>query len=290
MNHGLPAAAPLGRDVLAADGHPIAARFRMPAHAPRASVLVVPAMGVPQSYYDDFAAWLVGQGFAVATFDYRGMGDSRRGGLRGFGTDILDWARLDCAAMVDATAALAPDRPLHWIGHSLGGQILPFVPNRDRIARIVTVAAGSGYWRDNVPALRRKVWLLWWVAAPLLTPVFGYFPGRRLGMVGDLPEGVIRQWRRWCLSPDYVASAEGASAREQFDAVRTPIVSLSFTDDEMMSARSITSLHALYTNAPMRLDRIAPGEVGLRRIGHFGFFRAAHARPLWEARLLPALA
>ncbi|MFN7643314.1 MAG: hypothetical protein ACK5PW_09570 [Burkholderiales bacterium] len=52
-------------------------------------------------------------------------------------------------------------------------------------------------------------------------------------------------------SPDYVASAEGAAARERFDAVRTPIVSLSFTDDEMMSARSIASLHALYTNAPM---------------------------------------
>ena len=69
---------------------------------------------------------------------------------------------------------------------------------------------------------------------PVLTAVAGYFPGGRIGAVGDLPAGVIRQWRRWCLSPDYFASAEGASAREQFDAVRTPIVSLSFTPRQCM--------------------------------------------------------
>lgn len=280
---------PIERDVAPADGHAIAARFWMPKCPPRAAVLVAPAMGTPQSYYADFAAWLAAQGFAVATFDYRGTGRSLRGRPGAVRADILDWARLDCAAMVDATAALAPGAPLHWIGHSLGGQIVPFVPNHDRVDRIVTIAAGSGYWRDNVPALRRKVWLLWWVAAPLLTPVFGYFPGRRLRMVGDLPAGVIRQWRRWCLSPDYVVGVEGA-ASERFAAVRAPIVSLSFVDDEMMSARSIASLHRWYVNAPRRDERIAPSDVGLRRIGHFGFFRAAHARALWHDRLLPALA
>ena len=48
----------------------------------KGAVLIVPAMGVPQKYYEPLAAWLAGEGYAAATFDYRGMGLSRNGPLR----------------------------------------------------------------------------------------------------------------------------------------------------------------------------------------------------------------
>lgn len=80
-------------------------------------------------------------------------------------------------------------------------------------------------------------------------------------MVGDLPRGVIEQWRRWCLHPQY-ALADGEAIRRAFSAVRTPIVSLSFTDDEMMSRRSIESLLGFYREAPKTAWRIAPEEIG----------------------------
>lgn len=274
--------------IVTADGTPLAARIFQAAAAPRGAVLIVPAMGVPQSYYRAFAAWLADQGFVCATFDYRGMGESRRGSLRGLRADILTWARQDCAAMVDALSARAPDAPLYWIGHSLGGQILPFLPNRERVARMITVGTGSGYWRENARPLKPLAWLLWHVIVPLVVPLFGYFPGARLRMVGDLPRGVIEQWRRWCLDPEYAAGAEDG-ARRQYAAVRTPIVSLSFTDDEFMSARNTESIHGFYVNAPRRMKRLAPAEAGVPRIGHFGFFRAGFAR-VWSAHLLPELA
>jgi hypothetical protein len=66
------------------------------------------------------------------------------------------------------------------------------------------------------------------------------------------------QWRRWCLNPDYAVGAEGPQVREAFASVRTPITSLSFTDDEMMSARNTRSLHHHYSNAPKKMARIAP--------------------------------
>jgi predicted alpha/beta hydrolase len=279
---------PTTRAVTTADGAVLAAHLFRPEGAPRASVLVVPAMGVPQHYYGAFAAWLARQGFLAATFDYRGMGESRRGPLQAERADILTWARGDCAAMVEALAAAAPGVPLYWIGHSLGGQILPFVPNRERVAKMITVGTGSGYWRENAAPLKRRAWLLWYVLAPLLVRLFGYFPGRRLNMVGDLPRGVIEQWRRWCLDPEYAVGIE-PGARERFAAVRTPIVSLSFEDDEFMSARNTESIHGFYANAPRKMKRLAPGDVGLRRIGHFGFFRRDNARPLWAAHLLPEL-
>ena len=72
-------------------------------------MLIVPAMGCAQDYYRAFATWLAAQGFLVATFDYRGIGLSRNRTLRGFKANIFDWARLDCAAMIDAL----PQRPLY---------------------------------------------------------------------------------------------------------------------------------------------------------------------------------
>ena len=274
------------RFVETADGRKIAARFFHPKGEAKGAVLIVPAMGCGQDYYRSFASWLALQGFTVATFDYRGTGLSRRGALRGFKADIFDWARLDCAAMIEAL----PQRPLYWIGHSLGGQILPLVPNHALIRKAVTVATGSGYWRENSPQIRLMAWWLWFVAAPIAISLWGYFPGKTLRKVGDLPKGVMEQWRRWCLNPEYAVGAEGAKIREQYASVRTPIVSLSFSDDEMMSLRNTESIHGFYSGAPRTMKRLAPQDIGAKRIGHFGFFRPAYEGSLWRQHLLPELA
>jgi predicted alpha/beta hydrolase len=288
----------------AADGFALAAREFAPSAERRTErggergvVVIAPAMGVVQDYYVHFATWLGSQGFRVLTFDYRGMGASRRGPLRGFDATVLDWARLDGGAMLDAAVARAagdPDRglaarPVVWLGHSLGGQILAFVPGHERVAKMLTVGTGSGYWLENQPALRRYSWWLWFVAVPVALAVCGYFPGRRLRKVGDLPKGVMAQWRRWCLDPEYAFGAEGEAARREYAAVTTPIVSLSFTDDEYMSERNTESIHAHYSNAPRRMRRIAPRDVGEKRIGHFGFFRRRYEESLWRGVLLPEL-
>ena len=276
-------------DVNTADHTPIATRFYTPRLPARGAVLIVPAMGVPQSYYAAFAGWLAHAGYHVATFDFRGIGKSRRGPLAAVDADIMTWAEQDTSAVLRALAARAPGLPITWIGHSLGGQIIPFVAEHAAVAKLITIATGSGYWRENAAPLRRKVWIVWWLAVPLATPLFGYFPGKALGIVGDLPRGVIRQWRRWCLQPDY-AAGDGDATRARYASVTTPITSLSFTDDEMMSETNTVRLHALYTQAPQKHVRLSPQDVGVARIGHFGFFRAEMREPLWDGVLAAELA
>ena len=278
------------RQIRAADGREIAARFFLPAGPAKAAVLIVAAMGTPQEYYRAFAGWLSRQGLLAATFDYRGTGLSRPKRLRGFRADIFDWARLDCASMIEILGCEYPGVPLYWIGHSLGGQILALVPNRERIAKAVTIATGSGYWLETVPSLRPKAFWLFHVVTPIALALWGYFPGRALRKIGDLPKGVMAQWRAWCLNPHYSYGAESDEVRAQYAAVRTPIVSLSFSDDEMMSARGTEAMHGYYSGAPRRMKRISPQEIGVPRIGHFGFFRAAFERSLWKDYLLPELA
>ena len=281
--------APLHRPLDNGNGHTLSSHWYPSMGEARGVVLIVPAMGVEQRFYGAFAHWLAERGYTTVTFDYVGMGLSRSGSLRNLEVDVIDWGRHDCSAMLDSAVEAAGKLPVFWIGHSLGGQILPFVRGSERIQRAFTIATGSGYWRENSRSLRNKAWLLWYFIAPVLTPLAGYFPGQRLGMVGDLPRGVIEQWRRWCLNPEYAVGAEGIEVRDAYSAVRTPITSISFTDDEMMSGRNTESLHGFYQAAPQTAKRIRPTEIGVQRVGHFGFFRSQFADSLWAPYLLPDL-
>ncbi len=252
------------------------------------SVVIGGAMGVRQDYYAAFAHWLSTQGFRVTTFDYRGSGDSMpdtvHGGLRGFKADLFDWAK-DYEAVVDAAKAALPDAPLYLLGHSLGAQLPGLLGNQHKVDGLLSVAAGSGYWRDNAPQLRRLILYFWYVLVPVATRLFGYFPGRKLKKVGDLPAGVMLQWRRWCLNPHYSVGAEGEGARLSYGQVGFPVRALSITDDELMTLRGTHNLINLYANAPRSVELITPADVQVRRIGHFGFFREQFTQTLWPRSL-----
>ena len=279
-------------DVATEDGVMLTAFFHEPpgGQGRRGAVFLAGAMGVEQGYYRAFAGWLAREGFLVVTFDYRGMGASRRRPLREERATIETWARQDASAVLAELARRCEGLPITWVGHSLGAQIVGMTPGHERVARVLTVAAGSGYWRENAAPLRRKVWLFWFGAVPLATPLFGYFPGKRLGMVGDLPRGVITQWRRWCMNPDYAVGAEGERMKAMFASVKAPITAISFEDDEMMSEAGTRSLHAMFTGAEVRHLRIPAPRPREGRIGHFGFFRRPMEAALWRGVARPLLA
>lgn len=275
--------------VKAKNAHRITSTFYLPDGEVKAAVLIVPAMGVTQKYYSSIASWLATKGYIAVTFDYSGVGLSQAGSLRHNNVTISDWVHFDCTAMVEAISKRAEGKSLYWIGHSLGGQIFGLVPETGLIKKVIIIAGGNGYWKDNVPSLKWRAWLLWYFVVPLATRVYGYFPGRKLRMVGDLPAGVIRQWRRWCLSPEYMLGVEGPETRDMYRAVVTPISSFSFTDDELISKRSVDSLNCFYKNSNVKSIRISPAEIGVTRIGHFGFFKDRFEYSLWERYLLQEL-
>ena len=276
---------PQSLTITTADGLTLAARAYEPQAAPpRRVVLVVPAMGVGQRFYEPFATWLASQGVAVLTFDFRGMGDSAPPRMRGFKASITDWATLDLPAVVKVLAGRWPDVPKTYLGHSLGGQIFGMLDGQAHFERMVTVASGNGHVSLNAPQVRRTAPLLWWVLAPLGIALAGYFPGKRLGAIGDLPAGVMWQWRRWCLHPDYLG-VEGPAMRQRYAQVRTPIRAVILEDDELLSPEGIRRLYRLYSQAPVRFESLTPQAVGLPRIGHFGLFQSKAQSALWPQAL-----
>lgn len=279
--------------ITSTNGAKLALRVFEPSATAWASVVIAAAMGVRQDFYASFATWLATQGLRVTTFDYRGIGaslpDTPHGGLRGFKADLSDWVR-DYETVIDQAHALLPAQPLYLVGHSLGGQLPGLLRNHEKVQGLLGIAAGSGYWRHTAPALKRKAFIFWYLLMPLATLWFGYFAGRRLKAVGDLPQGVIWQWRRWCLNPTYSAGAEGAAARQNYASVRFPICSLALLDDEMMTLKGTQVLLDLYSQAPRQIERLAAPDFGARRIGHFGFFRPEFSQTLWPLALARLLA
>lgn len=263
----------------AADGYAIGATRFDPPGTPRGRLIVAGATAVPQTFYRRFAEYACRRGFTVLTLDYRGIGKSKPGTLRGFEASILDWARLDLAAAVDALAGNGV--PLFMVGHSYGGHALGLLPNHHLISRFYVFGTGSG-WHGWMPPLERlRVLAMWHLILPLLTAWKGYTPWGMLGLGADLPRGVYEQWRRWCGFPRYFFDdPEMAGIEDEYAAVRTPIVAANSTDDLWALPRSRDAFMFAYRNAPVTSVDIDPRQ-GSGSIGHMGYFRQS-AQPLWD--------
>jgi predicted alpha/beta hydrolase len=236
-------------------------------------------MAINQSFYAGFAKWLATRGYVAWTFDYRGTGESLRGSKRGAPGNLDDWCGKDYEGVLQAAHALHPQRPLFALGHSFGGQCAPLLPSRRLLRGLVNIAVGSGAMRHNTRAIRRQAPLLWYLLVPVLCPLFGYFPGARLGVIGDLPTGAVRQWRRWCLDPDYLLGAE-PRARDAYASAEFDVLGLTFPDDELLLEAGSRLLHSAYCR-PVDYRVLEPESMAMERIGHSGFFRPASEATLW---------
>jgi len=265
----------LSISIPARDGFRLAgSRFQAESPA-RAVLLISPATGVRRSLYRRFAEYLAGRGFAVVTWDWRGTGESRPRSLRGFPATMRNWGELDLTGVIEWAAAEYAGLPLLVLGHSFGGQALGLATNRDRVTAAVTVAAQVGYWGFWPTPLRYLYAALWHALMPGITRVVGWFPAGALSLGEDLPRGVALEWSRWCRTPEYLGDWSG------HEHLKAPLYCLGFTDDPFAPPRAILALHDRYVSAKQTRRILTPREAGLRRVGHFGFFRPG-AEHLWD--------
>ncbi|MGC2855577.1 alpha/beta fold hydrolase [Novispirillum sp. DQ9] len=269
-----------------ADGVSLAGHLWRPTGAERGTVIVNAATGVQATYYHRYAAFLAEQGFAAVTYDYRGIGGSRPASLRGSGARWRDWGELDFDAAVTWARRRDPDGPLQVVGHSIGGFLPGFAPSAGRVDRILTMGAQYAYWRDYCPTKRWSMVARWHIAMPALSVALGYFPGKRLGWLEDLPTGVALEWsfRRARMEHSYPA-AERPRILERFAAVTAPILAIGVSDDEYGTPQAIGRALDYYRNSPRQQVELAPADLGHDSVGHFSLFHSRHQDGFWRATL-----
>lgn len=260
------------------DDFPLGAVLYGTPTAGRPLVIMAGATGVPQGFYRRFAEYMVANGHAVLTFDYRGVGRSCTGPLKGFQATYLDWAEKDLVAVVKWALAQGPAAV---VGHSFGGHAFGLLPNANATRGLYTFGTGAG-WHGHMPALERpKVLLMWNVLGPVMTRVYGYLPSRHFGLGEDLPLGVYQQWRAWCRRPDYWFSDPAYDFTQRFARVSVPVVAVNAVDDRWAPPRSAAAFMAGYSGTRVELRSVTPAQVGLRRVGHMGYFRAQAQEAFW---------
>jgi predicted alpha/beta hydrolase len=197
--------------------------------------------------------------------------------------DYLDWADKDLAAGVDYLDQ--QDLPLYLVGHSFGGHAFGLLPNRDAIDAVYTFGTGAG-WHGWMPkGERRKVQFMWNLVLPLIVAIKGYQAWNWLGLGEDLPKGVYRDWKHWCRFPRYFFDdPKMAWLNEHFAAVRTPIVGAVSLDDLWAGPESRDAFMSAFSGAAYQPRDIDPKALGLKPLGHMGYFRP-YAEPLWRDAL-----
>ena len=73
---------------------------------------------------------------------------------------MRDWCILDVPGVLAWAARTYPERPIHWVGHSMGGFATGLAHNNRLIARQLNVATLSGYWGRMAAPERYRVRLL----------------------------------------------------------------------------------------------------------------------------------
>ena len=274
----------------APDGYSIAATLFLPRSSKRHAVLINSATAVPRRIYRGFASYLAHRGFAVLTYDYRGIGGSRLRAVEGynqprslvgFNATMADWARLDAVAAVSWMRERYHNLPLGYIGHSFGGQALGLLANNAEISRALLVAAQAGYWKLMRSPERYRVFaLLNFIGTPL-TRLLGYAPAWS-GLGEDLPKGVFLQWAHWVNSPRYFFDDATLDGLSNFPNYKGAMRAICLSDDPWATRPAVELLCSGFASIKPEILTVSPSDVGAAKLGHFGFFRAEHRDTLWR--------
>ncbi len=281
------------------DNFPLSGRLWMSPSKPRPRcvALINAGAGIASRYYDRFAAYLAETGVPTLVYDYRGIGRSRPQSLRGFSASVEDWGSKDCAAALEWLNKRFPGAKIIVVGHSIGSFVTGFVTNGALIDKMLLIGGHTGYWRDYAPAARPLMLVLWHALMPAVTLLFGYFPGKRLHLLEDLPRGVALEWASR-LKPEFWWNLRQTNGKPdtsridnllgRFASIRAPVLAVRFSDDPFATDLATNRILNLFPSTTCRRLVLGPVDAGGQAIGHFGFFDSRFRSTLWP-RVVEAL-
>ena len=271
--------------VTTSDGLAIAATVFRPEKENGKAILMVPASGMKQTYYQNYFAFLARNGFTTVTFDYRGVGKSLAGNIRKFDAHMHDWGEKDLAGMLDWIKNNLACKKLFVVTNSVGGQILGLAENCGLIDGAVMIASAHGYYGNWKWPVNFIVKYFWGKFAPNVIRKKGYFTGKKFGLGDDLPPQIALEWAAWCLEPDFFFGIYPESVTGRYGKMRIPILSYSFDDDWLANDFRVDKLMAKYSGANITRRHVAAKKTVLKRIGHTGFFKKELEGTLWAETL-----
>jgi predicted alpha/beta hydrolase len=182
------------------------------------------------------------------------------------------------------------DVALLWVGHSLGGNSVGLVPGfAERVDALLGVAAQVAYFGHWSGLARVQAWLFFHAMLPAAVALFGRAPGRMLGpRAEDLPAGAALEWAAWGRRPGFLFGDDSLASEREYHRFSGAAHLWSITDDHLFGpAAAVDALAEQFSAARVRRHVLAPHDLGVSKIEHFGPFRRDLGERLWPRLLAP---
>jgi predicted alpha/beta hydrolase len=260
------------------DGRSIRLRIYSPERETNRVIVIAPSAEVTQKFYYDFACYFLLYDFSVVTFDYRGVGDSAPEVMKGYDAKLDQWAFQDTDAVLRFVKNRNPKQEIIFIGHGVGGEIIGLAPASQYINKIVLVNCALSCsrlrrWKDKIwiGAMKTFVKITSWL--------FGYFPGKKLGVMNNIPRGVMYEWIHWCNNENGLFDD---FSDHNYRKLQVPLLALSFTDDWRSQKSGVIAMLEHFTSACITWRHLKPSEAGVQKMGHSGFFKLNRGEKTWH--------
>ncbi|MFI5936413.1 alpha/beta fold hydrolase [Actinoplanes sp. NPDC051494] len=208
-----------------------------------ATVVFLPALGVPLAYYGKLLAAWAGRGRHVVGVELRGMPRSPVPDLRKGTFGYAQLIREDLPA-VFADASVRDAGRIVLAGHSLGGQLalLSGACGSVRPDAVVTIGTGtsSQHAHRGAIARARRVAGVRFVGA--VTGSLGYWPGHRFGFAGRQPRTLMNDWAYEARHGRYRLHGDRTDYESALAELSVPTLLLGIEGDRMIPAAAVDHL------------------------------------------------
>lgn len=259
------------------DGWSLNARLFKP-EDPKATVVMLPAMGASLNSYRPMAEDMAERGLCVLLGDPRGIGQSGPLPSRQVDFSMHDHIDYDWPAFIDHARQHGAG-PLFVGGHSLGGKLSALycaLHDQPRVDGFFTLASCAHWYRYWQLYQRPFTLSVYWAFAAL-THIFGFLPGDKVGWGKPCAATVTREWSRWGRSGQYTTRS-GQSMEDQFKTYTGKALIISFADDvNYAPKRAVDALAERFSNAQLTRQHLSPEDLNCQKLGHFDWRKQPQA-------------
>ncbi len=257
--------------------------------SPRAVVQFNGGTATKKEFYLPFLEYLCKHHYICCLWDYRGSGESAPADLAQCDFTIRDYGLQDMPAVKAFLERRFGHLPLLLFVHSVGGQQIGFMADLEGYKGMVAFAVSTGYLPHMPLGYRVKSAFFFYVFTPLSIFLKGYLSSRVFGFMEDLPKNVVKEWRDWCEKETYFfdkAFYGKTVPTGKFNDIPFPIHVIWTNDDPIANPNSVkTFWNNVKSRHGITFDELTPQKLGLKSIGHFGFFRKKMRSVLWQKGL-----
>jgi len=155
------------------------------------------------------------------------------------------------------------------------------MPNAPDLKSAFNFACSSGnISKMNFP-FKFQAYFFMNIFIPLSNLFFGHTKSQWFGMGDPLPKKAAQQWQRWCNGAGYAQTDFGKAINEHcYDTLTLDTKWVYSADDNIANGKNVEEMQAVYSNCAAEIQELVPQELGLKEIGHMGFFKPQN-NALW---------